>query len=98
MTLLSLQILLLNFAVAGVITALIYYFSSRIKVFNLFLVFSVSCLGAFTGTLISIFMPDFILKLKSNVLQTIILTIPGFLMSLLFIFLMVKGSKSESYI
>lgn len=98
MTLLSLQILLINFVVAGVITLLAFLFKKSVRNFNLFLIFIISSLGAFLGTFIGMFIPNLHFINDLVVLKNIILTIPTIILSTLFIIILVKGSRSESYI
>ena len=95
---LSIQILLINFIVAGVITAIIYFSSKSVRCFNPIILFMISSLGAFLGTVVGMFVPNFVYSPQLHLLNDLLLFIPGILFALLFIFISIKGSKSNSYI
>lgn len=98
MVLISFQILLINFVVAGLITALIYCTNKRVRMFNPILLFIVSSIGTFSGTVFAMLLPELVINSDSIFLNNLILSIPGIALSLLFTFLWVKGSKSEGYV
>lgn len=98
MTLLSIQILLINFIVAGIVTFLAFTIKKSVRNFNLFLIYTISSIGAFVGTLIAMFIPNINLINDMVLIKTIILTIPTVTLSSLSITILVKGSRSKSYI
>lgn len=98
MIILSLQILLINFIVAGVITALLYLFNKNIRKFNPLLLFTISSLGSFLGTIFAVFIPNTSVFTEYEILQSIKMIIPSIFLSLTFILFWIKGSKSEGYI
>ncbi|QEN03207.1 hypothetical protein EW093_00310 [Thiospirochaeta perfilievii] len=97
MELLSLQILLINFIVAVSITAIIYITNKSARKINLILIFIISSFGTFLGGTLAMFFPLNLITHNSLLVKNIIFTIPGILLSLLFIVIWVRGSKSESY-
>lgn len=98
MALLSIQILLINFIVAGIITAIVYFSNKSVRYFNPLVLFTISSLGAFLGTVVGMFFPSFSSLTHSNLVNNLLLFIPGVTFSLLFILISIKGSRSNSYI
>lgn len=93
MLLLSTQILIINFLVSALITAIVYFFKKSVRHVNPLLLFLVSSLGSFLGSLLAIVLPTF----EETLIQSLILLLPGSLLSVLFIFIWARGVKSESY-
>lgn len=93
MILLSTQILLVNFLVSALITAVVYFFKKSVRHVNPLLLFLISSVGSFLGSILAIVLPNF----EEAVLQSVIILIPGAVFSLLFILIWARGSKSESY-
>ena len=98
MTLLSIQILLINFIVAGIISAVIYFSNKSVRYFNPLILFIISSLGSFLGTVVGMFVPNFGSLTSSYLVNNLLLFIPGITFSLLFILISIKGSRSNSYI
>ncbi len=98
MGLLSIQILLINFIVAGIITAFIYFSNKKIRHFNPLLLFIISSIGTFLGTSMAMLLPQITFKSNTLFINNIIISIPGILLSVLFIYIWIKGSKSEGYV
>lgn len=97
MGILSFQILLINFIVAGLITGLLYFVCKSVRTFNPILLFIVSCIGTFVGTIVAMFMPSVYMNTESVLFNNVVLSVPGITLSFLFIFVWVKGSKSQGY-
>lgn len=98
MGLLSIQILLINFIVAGLITAIIYFSNKKVRYFNPLLLFIISSIGTFLGTSLAMLIPQMTFNSESLFIKNIITTIPGILLAFLFIYIWIKGSKSEGYV
>lgn len=98
MLILSLQILLINFIVSGVISAGLYIFNKNIRAFNPLFLFIISSLGSFLGTLLAVLIPNSPLISEYQILLNMKMVIPSILLSLFFVLFWIKGSKSEGYI
>lgn len=98
MVLISLQILLINFVIAGCLTAMIYFMSRRVRKSNPIWLFAVSSLGTFLGTMFARLLPNLTLNSNSIVLNNLVTSIPGISLALLFVYIWVKGSRSEGYV
>ena len=94
---LSIQILLVNFISAALISVIIYFSNKEVRCCNPIIMFIISSLGTFLGSSFVFFLPNFNIYFNSFILKNIIMTIPGILLSILFVFIWLKGSKSESY-
>lgn len=98
MIILSLQILLINFIVAGVITALLYLFNKNIRSFNPLLLFTISSLGSFLGTIFAVFIPNSSVFTEYEILKSIKMILPSIFLAITFVLFWIKGSKSKGYI
>lgn len=97
MGLISIQILLINFIVAGVVSAVIYFSNKKIRHFNPILLFVISSIGTFLGTSVAMFFPDLFLFSDSIFLKGIIYVVPGIVLSSLFLCIWIRGCRTEGY-
>lgn len=93
MLLLSTQILIVNFIISALLTILVYIFKKNVRHINPFILFIVSSLGAFLGTMLAVLIPT----TDMSIVKSIIIIIPGVTLSLLFMFICVKGAKTKSF-
>lgn len=98
MAIISLQILLINFIVAGIITGVIYISCRRVRSCNPILLFIISSLGTFLGTILAMMLPSINLNSDSILVNNLMFSIPGISLSLIFSFIWIKGSRTEGYV
>lgn len=98
MIFLSFQFLLINFIVAGIVTSSIYIFNKKFRRCNPIVLFIVSSLGTFIGTIIVMFIPDFEFIISTFLLKTVISILPGVILSFIFINVWIHGSETTGYI
>ncbi len=94
---LTIQILLINFLVSAFVTIIIYLMNKKYRVLNPLFLFIVASIGTFIGSSIAMHIPIFEVTNNSLTLKNILLFLPGLMLSLCFIFVWIKGSRSESY-
>lgn len=93
MLLLSIQVLVVNFLISALITAIVYFFKKSVRHVNPLVLFFISSVGSFLGSILAIALPT----VDEVIIQSILITIPGISLSVLFIFIWARGSKSRSY-
>lgn len=93
MLLLSTQILIVNFLVSALLTTLVYLFNKSVRHVNPIILFIVSSVGAFLGSMLAVVFPNS----EIAFIRSIIFIIPGVTLSLIFMFICVKGVKSKSF-
>lgn len=87
------QVLVVNFLISALITTIVYFFKKSVRHVNPFILFLISSVGSFLGSILAIALPT----VDEKLIQSILITIPGISLSVLFILIWARGSKSKSY-